>query len=63
MDFKAFCANYSRWAGKQSEADLADCELTLLGDIAEVGLGIDRLVGVFASGGINLPEADLIVRF
>ena len=35
MDFKAFCANYPRWAGKQPEADLADSELTLLGDIAE----------------------------
>ena len=51
MDFGAFCAHYPRWAGKQPEGDLADSELTLLGDLAEVGLGVDRLVGVFAAGG------------
>ena len=62
MDFGAFCSHYPRWAGKQPEGELADSELTLLGDLAEAGLGVDRLVGVFAAGGVNLSEDALVER-
>ena len=62
VDFAVFCANYSRWANKQLKSDLADSELTLSGDIGEIGLGVDRLVGVFAARGIKLSEEELLTR-
>ena len=62
MGFKTFCANYPRWANKQPESDLADCEMTVLGDLAEIGLGIDRLVGAFAAQGLSFLEEHLLGR-
>ena len=56
MDSKTFCANYPRRATKQPEADLADCEMTVLGDLAEIGLWIDRSMGAFAAQGLSYSE-------
>ena len=51
MNVATFCANCPRWVSKQSQENLADCELPFVGDTDKVPLGTDVLVKAFSAKG------------